>query len=205
MKFFASISCPIFVKWHWDRWHVFLWYFFTHFMTFGTSIRWCHNGLDSISNHQPHDCLLNRLFRHRSKKTSKLRVTGLCAVNSPHKWPLTRKMTSSCTMSYHWVITNAPVSKCVQAHVVHACMHQHGCMYVVILKLSLWQLPMQPMKQIVSRSKDFHFIGHPTLLNDIHSANSKQLHNSYYDFNTWRLNTQSDMRFHHILSPFWIN
>ena len=28
-------------------------------------------------------CLLNRLFRRRSKKTSKLRVTGLCAGNSP--------------------------------------------------------------------------------------------------------------------------
>ena len=35
------------------------------------------------SNHQPHDCLLNRLFRRRSKKTSKLRVTGLCVGNSP--------------------------------------------------------------------------------------------------------------------------
>ena len=30
-----------------------------------------------------HDCLLNRLFRRRSKKTSKLHVTGLCAGNSP--------------------------------------------------------------------------------------------------------------------------
>ena len=45
-----------------------------------------------------HHCLLNRLFRRRSKKTSKRRVTGLCAgnspgpVNSPHKWPVTRKM-----------------------------------------------------------------------------------------------------------------
>ena len=39
-----------------------------------------------------HDCLLNRLFRRRSKKTSKLRITGLCAVNSPHKGPVTRKM-----------------------------------------------------------------------------------------------------------------
>ena len=37
---------------------------------------------DSVSNHQPHECLLNSLFRHRSKKTSKLRVTGLCAGNS---------------------------------------------------------------------------------------------------------------------------
>ena len=35
-----------------------------------------------ISNHQAHDCLLNR-FRRRRKKTSKLRVTGLCAGNSP--------------------------------------------------------------------------------------------------------------------------
>ena len=40
-------------------------------------LRWRHNGRDSVSNHQPHDCLLNRLFRRRSKKTSKLRVTGL--------------------------------------------------------------------------------------------------------------------------------
>ena len=62
------------------------------------SLQWRHNGRDSVSNHQPHDCLLNRLFRRRSKKTSKHRVTGLCAgnspgpVNSPHKWPVTRKM-----------------------------------------------------------------------------------------------------------------
>ena len=47
------------------------------------SLRWRHNGCDSVSNHQPHHCLLNRLFRRRSKKTSKLRVTGLCAGNSP--------------------------------------------------------------------------------------------------------------------------
>ena len=42
------------------------------------SLLWRHNGRDGVSNHQPHDCLLNRLFKHRSKKTSKLRVTGLC-------------------------------------------------------------------------------------------------------------------------------
>ena len=46
------------------------------------ALHWRHNGRDSISNHQPHDCLLNRLFRRRSKKTSKLRVTGLCVGNS---------------------------------------------------------------------------------------------------------------------------
>ena len=47
------------------------------------SLQWHHNGLDSVSTHQPHDCLLKRLFSPRSKKTSKLRVTGLCVGNSP--------------------------------------------------------------------------------------------------------------------------
>ena len=62
------------------------------------TLHWRHNDHDGFSNHQPHDCLFNRLFRRRSKKTSKLRVTGLCAgnspgpVNSPHKRPVTRKM-----------------------------------------------------------------------------------------------------------------
>ena len=55
---------------------------------------WRNNG---VSNHQPHECLLNRSLRCRSKNTSKLRVTGLCAGrgihrNSPHKWPVTQKM-----------------------------------------------------------------------------------------------------------------
>ena len=62
------------------------------------SLRWRYHERDSVSNHQPHDCLLNGLFRRKSKKTSKLRVTGLCVgnspgpVNSPHKGPVTRKM-----------------------------------------------------------------------------------------------------------------
>ena len=47
------------------------------------ALQWRHNGCNSVSNHQSHHCLLNRLFRRRSKKTSKLRVTGLCAGNSP--------------------------------------------------------------------------------------------------------------------------
>ena len=60
--------------------------------------QWRHNDHDCASNHQPRGCLLNRLFRRRSKKTSELRVTGLCVgnspgpVNSPHKGPVTRKM-----------------------------------------------------------------------------------------------------------------
>ena len=48
-----------------------------------STLQWRHNGHDGVLNHQPHNCLLNHLFRRRSKKTSKLRVTGLCAGNSP--------------------------------------------------------------------------------------------------------------------------
>ena len=61
-------------------------------------LRWRHNDHGGVSNHQPHSCLLNRLVRRRSKKTSKLRVTGHYAgnspgpVNSPHKGPVARKM-----------------------------------------------------------------------------------------------------------------
>ena len=47
------------------------------------TLQWRHNGRDGVSNHQTRHCLLNRLFRCRSKKTSMLCVTGLCAVNSP--------------------------------------------------------------------------------------------------------------------------
>ena len=67
-------------------------------LLFRLSLQWRHNDHDSVSNHQPHGCLLNRLFRRKSKKTSKLRVTGLCVgkspgpVNYPHKGPVTRKM-----------------------------------------------------------------------------------------------------------------
>ena len=65
---------------------------------FHQTLQWSHNDQDGVSNHQPRGCLLNRLFRRRSKKTSKLRVTGLCVgnspgpVNSPHKGPVTREM-----------------------------------------------------------------------------------------------------------------
>ena len=81
------------------------------------SLQWHHNECNVISSHQPHDCLLNYLFSHRSKKTTKLCITGLCVcsctdqrkhqsyaslafvrgihrwpVNSPYKGPVTRKM-----------------------------------------------------------------------------------------------------------------
>ena len=46
-------------------------------------ILWRHNERDGVSNPRRLDCLLNRLFRRRSKKTSKLCVTCLCEGNPP--------------------------------------------------------------------------------------------------------------------------
>ena len=46
-------------------------------------LQWRHNERDGVSYHQPHDCLLKRLFRRISKKPYKFRVTGLCEGNSP--------------------------------------------------------------------------------------------------------------------------
>ena len=74
---------PILVKWH-------------------LSLQGRHNGRDSISNHQPHDCILNRLFSRRSKKTSKLRVSGLCAGNSPVSGEIPTQMASNAENVSIW-------------------------------------------------------------------------------------------------------
>ena len=64
--------------------------------------RWRHNGHDSVSNHLPHDCLPNRLFRRRSKKTSKLRVTVLCVGNSPGTGEFPAQMASNAENVSIW-------------------------------------------------------------------------------------------------------
>ena len=76
----------------------------------GFSLQWRHNALEGVSNHQPYHCLISRLLGRRSKKTSKLHVTGLVRgiyrgpVNSPHKWPVTWKMFpfDDIIMCCHW-------------------------------------------------------------------------------------------------------
>ena len=45
------------------------------------SVQWRHNERHGVSNHQPHDCLLNRLFQIRENKAP--RHWPLCAGNSP--------------------------------------------------------------------------------------------------------------------------
>ena len=61
-------------------------------------LQWRHNESDGVSNHWRLYCFLSRLFRRRSKKTSKLHGTGLCEGyppvigGFPSKGPVTRKL-----------------------------------------------------------------------------------------------------------------
>ena len=64
---------------------------------------WRYNERDGVSNHQPRNCLLNRLFRGRPKKAFKLRVTGLCEGNSPVNCEfLAQKASSAENVSISW-------------------------------------------------------------------------------------------------------
>ena len=67
-----------------------------------SALQWRHNAYNGVWNHQPHDCLLNRLFRRRSKKTSKLCVTGLCTENSPVTGEFPAQMASNADFFSIW-------------------------------------------------------------------------------------------------------
>ena len=67
-----------------------------------SALQWHHNERDGVSNHQPHDCLFSRLFRRRSKKTSELRVTGLCEGNSPVTGEFPAQMASNAENCSIW-------------------------------------------------------------------------------------------------------
>ena len=66
------------------------------------SLRWRHNGRHSVSNHQPHDSLLNCLSRRRPKRTSKLHVTGLCAGTSSGTGEFPAQMASNAENVSIW-------------------------------------------------------------------------------------------------------
>ena len=70
------------------------------------SLQWCHNERDGVSYHQLQDCLLNRLFRCRSNKTSKLSVTGLCVGNSPATGEFPTQRASNAEKCFHWMTSS---------------------------------------------------------------------------------------------------
>ena len=75
------------------------------------TLQWRHNWRYDVSNHQPHHCLLNRLFRRRSKKLSKLCVTGLCAGNSPVTGEFPSQMASNVEDVSIWWRHHVPLTR----------------------------------------------------------------------------------------------
>ena len=108
-------------------------------------LQWRNNDNDSVSNHQPHGCLLNRLFGRRSKKTSKLRVTGLCSGNSPGTGEFPAQMASNAenismwwrhhvnskyslllpivVVVFYWPLGSKQISRSIYIHITHT---KHG-------------------------------------------------------------------------------
>ena len=79
----------------------------THITNTATPLQWRQNGRYSVSNHQPHDCVLNRLFRRRcSASLAFVRGIHRGPGTSPHKWPVMRKIFpfDDVIMITHWRI-----------------------------------------------------------------------------------------------------
>ena len=66
------------------------------------TLQWRHSGHNGVSNHHPYKCLLNRLFRHRSKKKWKLCVPGICAGNSPGTSEFPAQIASTTENVFIW-------------------------------------------------------------------------------------------------------
>ena len=59
------------------------------------TLQWRHNGRHGVSNHQPHEYLLNRLFRRRSRKYQS--SVSLTFVREIYRWPVSYPHTGPVT------------------------------------------------------------------------------------------------------------
>ena len=87
-----------------------------------TALPWRHDVHDVVSNFRRLDCLLSRLFRRRSEKTSKFCVTGLCEGNSPVTDEFPAQMASNAEMfPFDDVIMSEMSLSTFPPHLVHTC------------------------------------------------------------------------------------
>ena len=122
------------------------------------SLRWRHNGRDGVSNHQPPDCLLNRLFRRRSKKTSKPRLTGLCVGNSPGTSEFPAQMASNAENVSIWWRRHVSLDcylVCIPRSKGNRVINWHQLIHQVVVNLKLvcaWFILQLLVFQILCRS-----------------------------------------------------
>ena len=111
-----------------------------------------------------YDCLLNRSFRRRSKKTSKLRVTGLCAGNSPMTGEFPAQMDSnaesvSIWWRHHFTFYSVPHSGSFNSHLHTRIGSCSRCLMMLIKSF---------MYSVVNR---FFVLQHTWLITFLHSVN----------------------------------
>ena len=125
------------------------------------TLQWRHNGRDGVSHHKHHNCLPNCLFRRRTKKTSKLHVTGLCAGNSPLIGEFPAQIASNAeNVSIWWrhqVIWHSPEDTCT------GIVQDISCYYALKTKHSRLQ-PLLPwpheLKTIATKIWKHIFLEH---------------------------------------------
>ena len=120
-----------------------------------SDIGWRHNRRDGVPNHQPHDCLLNCLFRRISKRTSKLRVNGLCAGNSLVTGEFPAQMASNAEdVSIWWrhhEVTHLHICSRVDS-LVPALLHDWHSVSGVTMRLMAKTLRRRQMTVVDSRN-----------------------------------------------------
>ena len=114
------------------------------------ALQWRHNEPDGVLNQLRLDCLLNRLFRCRSIKTSKFRVTVLCAGNSQvtGEFP-TQRASNSENVSIWW-----------RHHIVKIVILDYMSITLAVLATSRFHLVVSSSK----KNRSYHVMAQPHYL-----------------------------------------
>ena len=104
-----------------------------------TPLQWRHNERDGVSNHQPHDCLLNRLFRRRSNQRKHQSSSSLAFVRGIHRWP------SPVTGEF-------PAQKASNAEKVSIWWHHHAPFCGVVVFEMRWRFRIDDTETLCNSS-----------------------------------------------------
>ena len=118
------------------------------------TLQWRHNKIDGVSTHQTHDCLLKRLFRHISKKTSKLCANGLCEGSSPinGEFPVQRASNTE-NVSIWWRHHEMQASCMILVEFLRLALRAFQLKNCLIIRTELPQMTLTWMKSNVCLNK----------------------------------------------------
>ena len=85
-------------------------------------LQWCHNERDGVSRRLY--CLPHNFYRHRSKKTAKSRVTGLCEGNSPVTGEFPAQRSSNTENDSIWCRHHASKSRLYKPIYICVCVQR---------------------------------------------------------------------------------